>query len=167
MPYAPDDAAQRLADRALEVGGAGGEGGGDQVRDDLGVGLRAELDAVGDQLGAQLVRVLDDPVVHDGDPAGGVRVRVRVVLGRLTVGRPARVPDARRPLEPGGQPGDEVGHPALRLADLEAAPGDDRDTRGVVAAVLQASQPLEEDRGGVLRADVADDAAHSVVPLPN
>jgi hypothetical protein len=60
----PDDAAQRLADRVLEVGRAGGEGGGDEVRDDLGVGLRCELDAVRDQLGAQLVRVLDDPVVH-------------------------------------------------------------------------------------------------------
>jgi hypothetical protein len=42
------------------------------VRHGLGVGLRDELDAVGLQLGAQLVGVLDDAVVDDGWAFSGV-----------------------------------------------------------------------------------------------
>ena len=66
----------------------------DQVRDDLGVGLGDELVPFLLQLALQLEIVLDDAVVHDDDPSGAVAVRVRVLLGRTAVRRPAGVADA-------------------------------------------------------------------------
>ena len=42
----------------------------------------------------QIEVVLDDAVVHDDDAAGAVAVRMRVLLGRPAVRRPARVADA-------------------------------------------------------------------------
>jgi hypothetical protein len=92
----------------------------DQVRDDLGVGLRLEDVALRLELGAQVVVVLDDPVVDEADAArprdprglaglGGIvdlalarsmrEVRVCVVDERRAVRRPARVRDPRRPLD--------------------------------------------------------------------
>ena len=65
----------------------------DAVRDDLGVGLGAELVAVPQQLRAQLLVVLDDAVVDDRD-AVARDVRVGVALARHAVRRPARVRDA-------------------------------------------------------------------------
>ncbi len=66
---------------------------GDQVRDDLGVGLRRELVAPCAERRLQREVVLDDPVVDDRDAA--VAVRVCVLVGRAPVRRPARVADAR------------------------------------------------------------------------
>ena len=68
--------------------------GGDEMRDDLGIGLGGEFRALAFKLAAQLAEILDDAVVHDGEPLGGVRMRI--VLGRPAVGRPARVADADR-----------------------------------------------------------------------
>jgi hypothetical protein len=49
----------------------------DAMRDDLGVGLGGERRSRALQLGAQLVVVLDDAVVHDREPVlGDVRMRV-------------------------------------------------------------------------------------------
>ena len=67
---------------------------GDQVGDHLGVGLGAELDAVGLQAALEVGEVLDDAVQHDLDAAGLVVVRVGVLLGDPAVGGPARVADA-------------------------------------------------------------------------
>ena len=94
--------------RALEVLDRARDGGRqiavevalDEMRDGLGVGLGAQDVAVGRELLAQLDVVLDDAVVHDRDLAGAVDVRMRVLLARLAVRRPARVADAdaaRRP----------------------------------------------------------------------
>ena len=92
---------------------------------------------------------------------GAVGLRVRVELGRPAVRRPARVADARRP--GGGMPRellDEVAELAGRAVDREAAVRERRDAGRVVAAVLEPLQPLEQERARLLRADVADDAAH-------
>ena len=66
-----------------------------EMRDHLGVGLRAEFVAARLELVAQALEVLDDAVVHDRDLAIA-RVRMRVVFGRRTVRRPPRVRDAGR-----------------------------------------------------------------------
>ena len=66
----------------------------DEVRDDFGVRLGDELVALALQLLLQIEVVLDDAVVDDDDLAGAVAMRVRVLLGRPAVGRPARVADA-------------------------------------------------------------------------
>ena len=93
----------------------------------------------------------------------GAEVRVGVdVVGRA-VGGPAGVPDAGRG---GGQRLlrerlVEVRR-ACRRACREAirAVVHERDAGRVVAAVLQAPQPLDHDALGLLRADVPDDSAH-------
>ena len=53
------------------------------------------------ELGAEQGEVLDDPVVHQGDPAALAEVRVRVAVVGGAVGGPAGVPDAGRGLGEG------------------------------------------------------------------
>ena len=96
----PDDRAERVAHLALEGVGVAAR---DQVGDHLGVGVAGEHHAGVGELGAQGGRVVDDPVVHDGDAAGLVEVRVGVGIGGGTVGGPPGVADARRAGEALGQ----------------------------------------------------------------
>ena len=44
---------------------------------------------------------------------------------------------------------------------------DDRDSGRIVAAVLEAFQPLQEDRAGWTRPDIADDSTHQPVAVPS
>ena len=137
----------------------------DQLRDHLGVGLGLEAVALGDQLVAQHLEVLDDAVVHHRDAAR--LVGVGVVAGRRAVGRPAGVADAdhagqrlllEHPLE--------VDELALGAAALDAAVDQRGDAGAVVAPVLQTLERIEEEDGGRLAAEDANDATHRFQP-PN
>ncbi len=153
-----DDALERLPDRILQRVGVL-DGAGDEVGEHLGVGLGDEDGPVGDQLGAQLVGVLDDAVVDDGDALLAVQVRVGVdVIGDAVRG-PAGVADAEAALEPRGDGRRQVGDPALDLAYLESLVVH-HETGRVVASVLQALQTLQQDRGRVFRPDVGDNSTH-------
>src|SRR6185503_4103717 len=98
-------------------------------------------------------------VVDDRDRSD--LVRVGVLVGRLAVRRPPRVADAehaRRRLL------DEL---LLERAQLAAAADDarhalvpDRDAGRVIAAILELAQAADDDRGGLARSDITDDAAH-------
>ena len=88
---------------ALELGVGGAHGldeaaerhvVGDEVGDDLGVGLRGEVRAHVAEAALEREVVLDDPVDDDVDAVGRVEVRVGVGLGDAAVRRPARVADA-------------------------------------------------------------------------
>ena len=68
-----------------------------QVSDNFGIGFAAHREARRLELGSQLQVVLDDAVVHDGDRAG--RMGVRVDLRRATMCGPAGVPDSDRTRE--------------------------------------------------------------------
>ena len=106
--------------------------------------------------------VLDDPVVDDGHPAGAAQVRVGVdVVGRA-VGGPAGVADAGRGRRQRGLLDRllEVGELAGPLVGASDAVVRERDAGGVVAAVLQAAQALDDDVLGLLVTDVAHDSAH-------
>src|SRR5262249_1472673 len=120
-----------------------------------------ELDAVVAELPLEGGVVLDDAVVDDGDAAVGGQVRVGVAVGGGAVGGPAGVADADAA---GGGRLAEVAAEGLDagglLAKVPVAAGDGGEAGAVVAAVLQAVQPLDEDRLGVLLADVPDNAAH-------
>jgi len=90
-PETADDLTHGLGEVAELVIGARQE-----MRDDLGVGLAQEQDAVFDQGGSQPVEVLDDAVVDQRKLAVlATAVRVRVLVGRAAVGGPAGVPDGR------------------------------------------------------------------------
>ena len=131
----------------------------DQLGHDLGVGLGREAVALGGQLGAQVLEVLDDAVVHDRDPAG--LVRMGVVLGRRAMGRPAGVADAGHAGERLGlERALEIGELALGAAAVDPAPDQGRDAGAVVAAVLEPPERIEQQRRGRLAAEDTDDAAH-------
>ena len=164
------EAVVRVEDGRDEVV-AGLDARGDQVRDHLGVGLGAELGALVEQRLLELHVVLDDPVDHDVDALVVVGVRVGVGLADAPVGRPARVADAGRGLPLGDGDSSAVlsverqriaqrGEVADRAHGLEAAVGEDRDARGVVAAVLELLQPLEKHFLDGAIPDVANDPAH-------
>ena len=113
------------------------------------------------QLVAQLAEVLDDAVVDDRDALG--RMRVGVVLGRPAVGGPAGVADAglaaRAALR---EPRLEVRELALGAAALELAALERRDAGGIVAAIFEPLERIDQllrHRGA---SQNADDAAHAV-----
>ena len=84
-----------------------------EVADDLGIGLALELAALGDQLVAQRLEILDDAVVdqrHRPDD-----VRVGVADGRRAMRRPAGMGDAGRAMKR------VLGSSRARLSSLPSA----------------------------------------------
>ena len=74
---------------------------------------------------------------------------------------PAGVRNARARLDVlGGHLRLEFGHPRRAARATQLAALVHRDAAGVVAAVLEPLQALDEDRNDVACADCADDAAH-------
>ena len=132
---------------------------GDEMGDHFGVGLAAEFRAVLAEPLAQFAEILDDAVMRDRDPVGGVRMRV--ALGRLAVGRPAGVADAdiagerllRQPLFQRGELA--LGAPAAERAVIQGG-----DAGGVIAAVFEALERLDQMAGDRLASDNSDDPAH-------
>ncbi len=150
------DLAHRVGQRAAVV-----ERSLQQVGRDLGVGLGEQVVAGRLDLGPELGEVLDDAVVHQGDPTGVAEVRVGVDVVGGPVGGPPGVPDAGRGRWQRlvGEHLLEVGELARALAPRDRAIGHQRDPGGVVSAVLEASQALDDLR--LLVADVPHDPAHA------
>jgi len=118
--------------------------------------------AFGQQPVLQLAVVLDDPVVDQRQLAGAIGVGMGVDVVRAAVGGPAGVGDARvagrrATVELLGEVAELAG---LFLHEDVTGIGQQRDARRVIAAVLQAAQPVQQDGRRVTRADVTDDAAH-------
>src|SRR5947207_1965515 len=130
------------------------------MRDHFGVGLAAECRAGLFQLLAQLAKILDDAVVHDREPLGGVRMGV--VLGRLAVGRPAGVADPdgageRLLLETRLQVSQlALGAPARQRAALQRG-----DAGGVIAAIFEALERIDELACDRLTTENPDNPAQS------
>ena len=152
--------AQGGPDRVGEVAGVGLL---DHVCEGFGVGLGGELVASRHQPVAQLPEVLDDPVVDDRDLAGAVLVWVGVEVVRPAVRGPASVGEAdRRMRRPIRDRGLEIGQlPGPFLDEQVPTVIDQRDPSRVVAPILQAPQPLDEDRAGLPGPRVSNDAAHT------
>jgi hypothetical protein len=139
---------------------------GHEVGHDLGVGGRGEVIAGGLELVAQLQIILDDAVVHDGDTSARVRMRMGIGLGGGAMGGPAGMPDAHVRLQ------GLLEHLALQIDDLadlatelETAVEGNGETRGVIAAVLQALETVHHHDLGEVVPDVADDAAHDLARI--
>ena len=131
----------------------------DQVGEDLGVGLGAELVPRPRQRLLQLEMVFDDPVVDHRHAA--VLVRVRVLVGRLAVRGPAGVADA------GGALRHRLAEALLQIRQLALGPhhrqavvAEDGDAGRIVSAVLQLPQPLDQQACALLLPHVSHDAAH-------
>ena len=112
------------------------------------------------QLLAQLAEILDDAVVHDRDAVGGVRMGV--ALGRLAVGRPAGVADADRARR--------AARSRSRASRLRSLPSARRrvelavlqrgDAGGIVAAIFEALERIDQLARDRLAAENSDDSAH-------
>ena len=136
----------------------------DQVRDDFRVGFGDELVALALQFVLEIEVVFDDPVVHDDDLAGAIAVRVGVFLGGPAVRRPSRVADAvvaRNRVRVDGVL--EVRQLAGAAPEVDDAVAHDGHARRVVAAVLELSQPVNQDGDDLFGADVADNPTHTVI----
>src|SRR5690606_14078646 len=111
------------------------------------------------ELALELEMVLDDAVVHDRDVTGDVRMRVG--LARPAVCRPTRVADPEPSFElsrfAGAKQVVELPHGAH---DLELGAHLDRQARGVVAAVFESPEAVEQDGSRRSGTNVANDAAH-------
>ena len=135
------------------------------MRDHLAVGLGCERGAPGFELAPQLAEILDDAVMDDREPIG--RVRMRVILVRPAMGRPARVADADRALERLVReflfeiPELALGAPAREHAVLKRG-----DAGGIITAVFEALERIDQERRYGLAPDNSDDAAHASGPSP-
>src|SRR6185436_19454770 len=113
------------------------------------------------ELALQRQVVLDDAVVDDDDAAGAVAMRMRVLFGRPTVRRPSRVAEAVPAVD--GIPGQDVLEPGEfpgAAPDVDLPVVDDRDARGVIAAILEPPKPFDDDGHRGPGSDVTDDSAH-------
>ena len=132
----------------------------DEVPDDLRIGLALERASLRDQLVAQRLEVLDNAVVHQRHRSDDVRVGV--ADGRRTVGRPARVGDPRRTVQRLlGERSRQIFELALGPPPLELAVGDRANAGGIVAAILQALETVEQALRDVRLADDPDDTTHA------
>ena len=130
---------------------------------DLGVGLGRKHGAAAHEFGAQLGKILDDAVMHDGDAVGGVGMGVDLVGPAM--GGPAGMADAAMAAERfAGEAVFEILQLAFGAAAREHAVLQGGDTGRIIAAIFE---PLERiHHGGRHRsaAENSDDAAHAVVP---
>ena len=136
---------------------------GDQVGDDLGVGLGDELGAGRGQFVLQLAEILDDAVVDQRQPRR--RMRMGIALGRRAVGRPAGMADAGAARE--GLPGElglEVAQLAFGAAPRQVSVFQRRDAGRVVAAIFEPLQRIDQKRRHRLPTEDADDPAHALPP---
>ena len=119
---------------------------GDEHRHDFGVGVGGEGVPATFEVGLECGVVLDGAVVDDGDAVGVVLLGVGVCLVDFAVGCPAGVCDADGAVEPGDvcefvfEDGD-----AADGADAFQPAVEDGDTGGVVAPVLHAFEPFDEE----------------------
>ena len=137
---------------------------GDEMRDDLRVGLARKRAAGGGDLAPQRLEILDDAVVDDGHLLGGVRMRVR--FGRRAMRRPARMADA------GGagerlrlQLGFEVDELAAGAAARQKPVLERRDAGRIIAAIFEPLQRVDDERRDRLPPQNADDPAHRSILL--
>ena len=151
---------ERALDRILQAGGVF-EVALDQMRQHLRVGLGLEGVALGQEPLLDREVIFQNAVVDHHEGAAAVGVRVGVLLGGAAVGGPARVPEPHAPLHR------LLPQDRLELLDAPGAPPDLQPLRpqhghagGVIAAVLEPLEPVQDDADGAPLPDVADDPAH-------
>ena len=106
--------------------------------------------------------ILDDAVMHNGKTTALAYLRVRVHIARCAVRRPARVADAERTGQCFAAVQQVAQHtqPAFRFYNFQSVFREDRYTGGVISAVFQLFQPLQENGYCLIVTDITDDSAH-------
>src|ERR1700730_3722323 len=137
----------------------------DQVRDDFRVGFSGELVPFGDQLLLEREIALNNAIVHHHDSARAVAMRMGIFFSGAAMRGPAGVSDAVGAVE--WLEADhffQVAQLAFRPADLQAfTVSCHRDSRRVIAAILQLSKTLDDDGDHLLLTYISHDAAHWLI----
>ena len=132
----------------------------DQMRHHFGVGFARKSGARLLQLHPQFAEILDDTVVDHRNALGGVGMGIG--LGRLAVGRPAGVADpdmaCQRLL---AQLVLEIAQLALGAAAIDPAVFERGDARGIVAAIFQPLERIDQLLGNRPASQNSDNAAHA------
>ena len=133
----------------------------DAMRDDLGIGLGAEAVAQFLEPDAQLIVILDDAVVHEGD-AVARNLRMRIAHGGHAMGRPAgmRDPDGTRDRSRLERLLQDANLADRAQAFEHRARGQDREPRRIVAAIFQPAQAFQENGNDITFCDDTNDSTH-------
>ena len=132
---------------------------------DLGIGLGRERVALGGKLLPQRPEVLDDAVVDDREPRRSVGVGVN--FGGLAVRRPPGVADADRAAERrSGEFRLQVPELALGAPPLDTAVFERRDAGGIVAAVFEPLQRIDDQARDRPRPENPDNSTHVKISRP-
>ena len=127
--------------------------------DDFSVGFGQEPDALVLKLAAELGKIFDDAIMHYRHFFGGVRMRV--VFRRPAMGRPTGMTDTDRAVQRLAlQSGFEILEFAFGATPRELAALQCRDTRGIIAAIFEALERIDQMRRSRVTADDSDNAAH-------
>ena len=131
----------------------------DEMADDLGVGLALELAALGDQLVAQRLEILDDAVVDQRHRPDDVRVGVADVGAPCVAQRVWAMPVS--PCSGSAvEFAREIVELALGAAPLELAVIDRADAGAIIAAIFEPLEAVEQPLRDVALPDDADNSAH-------
>jgi len=133
-----------------------------QVGDNFSICFGDELVAFFFKLALQLDVIFHNAVMDDDDLAGAIPVGMRVLFGWTSMRGPARVADAVRAVD-GGLP-----DYFLKIVKFSrctpdfhfAVLSDNGDARGIVAAIFQPPQTIQDERNDFLGADISDDSTH-------
>jgi hypothetical protein len=132
---------------------------GNQMRDNLGIGLALERPSARGQFIAQLLEILDNAIVDQRDFAR--RMRMRVACGRRAVGGPAGMRDtdiARRIV--GFQDRNKVRKLALGAPTDELAIMHGAHPRAIIPAIFHPLQPIDQPVRNRGFANNSDNSAH-------
>ena len=139
----------------------------DHVGDDFGIGFGGELMSFFGELPLQRNVILDDPVMHDDDSPRAIAMRVSIFFSGTAVGGPAGMADSIGSIE--RLEADnffEVAEFAFGAADLQAVTiAANRDTGGVITAIFEPPQTIQNDRYNPLLANISDNSAHDSLLL--
>ena len=154
-----------------------------QVSNDLGVGLAGKYIALGLQLGTQGFVVLDDAVVHQGhacrcigighggDAGAMAEMGMGIAHRRLAVGGPAGMGNAGETFNMFGLDLlHQLGHAGCGTRTLQpkaqavGVRGLHRHPTGVITAVLQSLQTLDQNRNDIAMRNRSNNATHRGTP---
>ena len=138
----------------------------EKVCHDFGVGIRLEDMAFVDQLLLERHVVFDDAIVYDDEMIMAVAMRMGIPIRWLSVRRPAGMPDAdvsgeRMRLQCGFQ----ICQTTFFLFDRDRTFVIDGDASRIIAAIFEASQPIDQKTGRFAAAHITYNTTHTVFLL--
>jgi hypothetical protein len=130
------------------------------MRNDLRVGLGTKIRSFLFEPVTKLAKIFNDPVVHNGKTIG--RMRMRVFFAGLPMGGPARMPNPNCTLKRFFlQSAFEVAELSFRSPACQLSVFQGRHPSGVISAIFQAFERIDEMRRDRFATEYAYNPAHS------